>query len=215
MKKLLQIVFGLILILVLAYLSFLEVSSKIKDDLLEKTKTRLSDKGIVDVEASIDGTGLGMSRTLVLTGTAGTEKEKKRVSSLVEGLEGVGAVINNLVIKPRLYYVVPTAIAVENTKTVVPLSIAPVTPIKISEVVMEITESSMEEVSSVAEIEKVLKVKPLESPIAIPKVPEVVQNTIEVPTVIEAIEVPMVVNVKKLIDLEKNKTENIEIKGVK
>jgi len=91
-KRLLQILLGLILILVLAYVGFLEVSVKIKDDLPTKAAMKLREKGILHVNAAIEGEGLSISRTLALTGSVASEEERKRAVSVVQKIEGVANV---------------------------------------------------------------------------------------------------------------------------
>ncbi|CAA6818660.1 MAG: Unknown protein [uncultured Sulfurovum sp.] len=106
MKKVLQILLGLLLILVLAWLSFSEVSSKIKNDLLSKTEAKLSDKGIVGINAEIEGEGIALTRTVILRGTVVSEKEKIGIASLVEELEGVASVNNQLIVQKPVKKVV-------------------------------------------------------------------------------------------------------------
>ena len=116
MKKLLQILFGLLLTLILAYMAFLDVSSKIKDDLLTKTKAMLSQNNVRGVTANIEGESLTISRTMVLTGTAISEVERVRIGTLTKNIEGVCHVDNQI----KIHVIIakePTAIKTPLVKT--------------------------------------------------------------------------------------------------
>lgn len=228
MKKLLQILLGFILILVLAYFSFLEVSEKIKDDLLSKAQTKFVDKGIVDVQAAVEGEGFTISRTLTLTGTVGSEKEKARVASLIESLEGVATVNNNIRVKePR--YSVPIVTEVPKVQAVIPKApssikavTAEVLPKEVKKVETVVKkEMPLQEENSIKKVvtEEVTKTEnqvssiAIETSIAMPKVPVVTQKMVEVPTPVPAVVAPMTPVVPVAMEVEENK--NIEIEGVK
>ena len=96
MKKSLQILFGLVLILVLAYVAFLDVSTKIKDDLLTKAKVIFSEHNVKSVTANIQGEGLTLSRTLVLDGTVISDEERIEIIKLTENIEGICSIDNRI-----------------------------------------------------------------------------------------------------------------------
>lgn len=135
MNKVLQILVGLLLILVLAYLSFSELSGKIKDDLLSKTKTKLADEGIVGINSELEGEGLGLTRTMILRGEVNFEKDKAKVVSLVEGLEGIADVNNQLTVAIPVDTVpkVTEVPVVQATIPVVKEVMKPTAPIKADE----------------------------------------------------------------------------------
>ncbi|CAA6821636.1 MAG: Unknown protein [uncultured Sulfurovum sp.] len=132
MNKVLQILVGLLLILVLAYLSFSELSGKIKDDLLSKTKTKLADEGIVGINSELEGEGLGLTRTMILRGEVNFEKDKAKVVSLVEGLEGIADVNNQLTVAIPVD-TAPKVPVVQATIPVVKEVMKPTAPIKADE----------------------------------------------------------------------------------
>lgn len=105
MQKLLQVLFGLLLILVLAYVAFLDVSTKIKDDLLTKTQEMFTQNNVRGVTANVQGEDLTLSRSLVLTGIVLSEVERVRIINLSEKIEGVCRVDNQI----KIYSVVPKA----------------------------------------------------------------------------------------------------------
>jgi len=253
MNTLLKVLLGLVSILVLAYVGFLDVSMKIKDDLLAKAKTKLIEKGIVDVSAKVEGEGLGISRTLILTGTIGNEKERMQVASLLEEIDGVSSVNNQIVVKPREYTVQPI-VKITPIKTILPVVLVPVKVVEVKKETAVVVEETLnpvvltkeikeenlsipkvvtpvglvnemkmeapvipatvpvvpevkEEVFSLSVVPTVATVK--ESNITvlsnkIPAVPVVSTSTIEVPTPIKVISVPLAV--------EAEKTENEGVK---
>ncbi|CAA6799308.1 MAG: Unknown protein [uncultured Sulfurovum sp.] len=226
MKKILQILLGFLLILVLAYFSFLEISGKIKDDLLSKTKNKLIDKGIVGINAEVEGEGLALRRTVVLTGTVGSEKEKSKIVSFMEELEGVGSVNNKILVEARVYGI-PNVVEVPVVKKV--KAVVPVAKVAVKSVVLaeknEVNATKTAEVlpsvpavKAVTEPISVIEVKrqetvPSQVVVKVPTVPVVAENIIEVPKVIEVITVPIPVEAEKAIVHEEVK-KNIKTQGV-
>ncbi len=216
MNKILQIVLGMLLIFVLAYLSFLEVSNKIEDDLLNKSETKFADKGIVGVTAKLEGEGLSLTRTIILTGKVISEKEKVRISSLIGSIEGVGSVKNQLVVESPHYTIsVPTPIRPIVVKSVKSIKVVQDKPKIIKKV--EVSSSDVVKVSEKKEViavtlkETIPKEKKLETP-SVPKVttvvPSVTQSTVSVPVPIQVTTVPVVIETEE-------ETKNINSKGEK
>jgi hypothetical protein len=187
MNKSLQILLGLLLILVLAYVAFLDVSTKIKDDLLLKTKVMFSENNVRGVTANIQGDDLNISRTLVLTGTAISEVERVRIVTLSENIEGICRVDNQIRIHPAVPKApkVPTVIKVPVVKASAVQSI------------------SKEVVSNKSTTATVVEKKELTSSSTatistIPMVPVVEIKNIVVPTPVKAIAAPKVIEVEKI-----------------
>jgi len=201
MNKSLQILLGLLLILVLAYVAFLEVSTKIKDDLLTKTKVIFSENNIRGVSANIAGEGLTISRTLILSGTAISEVERVRIVTLVENVEGICNVDNQIKIHPAvpkapITPIVPTTIKVPVVKTLA----VPVVAKSIPKEVLIITNTEKKNIIKV----KIEKKEPIESvsdistSTKVPTVPTVMNKSIVVPVPVKAISVPKVIEVEKI-----------------
>jgi hypothetical protein len=102
MKKILQILFALILILILTYITFINTSATIQNDLISKAKTLLKDNNITDIGVDIEGEGLNIKRVLILTGSVSTYKEKVKVEILTQNIEGVTTIKNKITISPRV-----------------------------------------------------------------------------------------------------------------
>ncbi|HIC77855.1 MAG TPA: hypothetical protein EYP02_01615, partial [Sulfurovum sp.] len=126
MKKSLQILLGLILILILAYLCFIRVSSNIKNDLISKTELIYKENNITGVTVEIEGEDLSMRRVLVLTGTISSYKKKVDAEIFAKNIDGVLSVKNSIVIdiavdrkpKPTIVYIKePVEVIVTPTPT--------------------------------------------------------------------------------------------------
>lgn len=211
MRKTLQILSGLLLILVLAYLSFLEVSSKIKDDLLSKTKTKLVEEGIVGIHSELEGEGLGLTRTVILTGEVNSEEDKLRAASLVSELRGVCHVDNQIKVE----------IKVEKTPELIEVPVIETsTPIlnleENSKDFMETKRGSIKTKEPVIEKFKEPEEKAVTSSIIkikIPVVPVVNEKLTEVPVPINVTTVPVAVEPEKALmskDKKNVKTEGVE-----
>jgi hypothetical protein len=225
MQKSLQILFGLLLILVLAYVAFLDVSKKVKDDLLIKAKVMFSENNVRGVTANIQGEGLEMSRSLVLTGTAISEVERVRIVTLIENIEGVCRVDNQI----RLYPVVPKV----PTVITVPVVKTSADAVRAKTILKELAVMKSSEKKSTTEmlVEKKEPTLSVSSPTTTEKVPlvPVVENnavitsvsstkmTIKVPSVPavgnQSIIVPRpvkVISTPKVIEVEKIKLEGVK-----
>ena len=217
MTKLLQILFGLVLILVLAYITFLNVSTKIKNDLLTKTKVIFSENNIRGVTADMQGEGLSVSRTLVLTGTAISNAERIRIVKLTENIEGICSIDNQirlhpLVLKPSEVPVVPKVVTVIKT---------PIVKVSAESIVSESTPKELVIIENKVEPKAQMQVekKRLETsvssmktttktpavPVAstkmstkVPVVPKVENKDIVVPTPVSAIAAPNVIRIEKI-----------------
>jgi hypothetical protein len=185
MKKSLQILFGLLLILVLAYVAFLDVSTKIKDDLLTKTEVMFSENNVRGVTAKMNGEGLSLSRTLVLTGTAISDVERVRIGILAENIEGVSNIANEI----KLYPVVPKVPTVPVVPTVIKTPV--VKPLK--PIVAKKTPQT-----------DVLKKKIVETLVPSEKMTTKLPTVPTVPIPVRAIEAP------KVIEIEKIKLEGVK-----
>jgi hypothetical protein len=104
-KRSLFIGTGLVVVLALSYITFLDVSENIRKDLLERTKIALADKGIEGIEVKIQGEGLALSRTITLTGVTYSQATKEKIENYVYRVDGIGAVDNQIVIQEPKYYV--------------------------------------------------------------------------------------------------------------
>ncbi len=100
MKKILLILFALILILILTYITFLNTSTTIQNDLISKAKMILKDNNITDIGVEIEGEGLNIKRVLILTGSVSTYKKKVQLEILTQNIEGVTAIKNRITIAP-------------------------------------------------------------------------------------------------------------------
>jgi hypothetical protein len=70
----------------------------IKEDLISKTQTVYTAKGLRDINVGIRGDNLEQTRILTLTGEVLTAKAKKEAGILAQNIEGVDGVDNKLVI---------------------------------------------------------------------------------------------------------------------
>ncbi|CAA6817402.1 MAG: Unknown protein [uncultured Sulfurovum sp.] len=223
MKRILQILLGFVLILVLAYLSFLEVSEKIKEDLLAKTKIGLTAKGIVGISAEVEGEGLALTRTIILRGSVDSKEERRKIALLVNEIEGVLNVENKIsvITKP---YEDSTIVEVPVVKAIVPMVE------KVLKVVDVIEKPKREEPQVVMSAEKkVEELKELPKSTAtvnvnievekkslnaemvmVPVVPNVIKPISKIPSPIEVTKLPMVVEAEKAIISEENKKRKIE-----
>ena len=191
MTKSLQILLGLVLILILAYVAFLDVSAKIKNDLLTKAKVIFTENNIKELKVAMQGEGLSMSRTLVLTGRAISELERSRIVTLTQNIEGVCSVANKIELYPTvpktpLVPEVPEVIAVPSVKISSKKSIAKEIPKKELMVETLLTKESIPLVS------------PTKSETKIPPVPVAVSKSIVVPTPVKAIDAPEVIKIEKI-----------------
>ena len=221
MKKSLQILLGLVLILVLAYVAFLDVSTKIKDDLLTKTKVMFSENNVKHVTTNMQGEGLSLSRTLVLTGTAISDVERVRIVTLTENIEGVCSIDNQIKLHPvvpkapkvPLAPNIPTVVKVPVVKTSTEPVIAKSIPKEVlvikSTEKKDIVEPVVEEkeptslVSATSNTVKIPLVPVLENTISVsstkvPTVPTVKNNSIVVPVPVTAINAPNVIKIEKI-----------------
>lgn len=243
MNKVLQILVGLLLILVLAYLSFSELSGKIKDDLLSKTKTKLADEGIVGINSELEGEGLGLTRTMILRGEVNFEKDKAKVVSLVEGLEGIADVNNQLTVAIPVD-TAPKVPVVQATIPVVKEVMKPTAPIKADEMKSSETKknltkevviekvankkvekqevqesvSSSESTTGMAKVSSIPEVLSSKMDVKLPVIPVVPSATQKVSEVTEVIRPINVITVPVAVEAEKaivSEKQNIEIQGVK
>jgi OOP family OmpA-OmpF porin len=99
MRKWLLLLLGLILIGVLAYFCFMNKAPSIKNDLITKTESIYSQKGLEGIEVGIRGEDLEMTRIVTLKGTVTTEQARTQAGTLAGALEGVAGVDNQLVVK--------------------------------------------------------------------------------------------------------------------
>ncbi|HIP50517.1 MAG TPA: hypothetical protein EYG94_00385 [Campylobacterales bacterium] len=217
MTKLLQILFGLVLILVLAYIAFLNVSTKIKDDLLTKTKVMFSENNVRHVAVNMQGEGLSVSRTLVLTGTAISDVERIRIVKLTENIEGICSIDNQI----RLHPLVPKPPEVPVVSKVVTVIKTPVVKVSAESIVSESTPKELVTIEDKVEPKAQTQVekKTLEAsvssmktttktpavPVAstkmttkVPLVPKVENKDIVVPTPVSAIAAPNVIRIEKI-----------------
>ena len=191
MTKSLQILLGLVLILILAYVAFLDVSAKIKNDLLTKAKVIFTENNIKELKVAMQGEGLSMSRTLVLTGRAISELERSRIVTLTQNIEGVCSIANKIELYPTvpktpLVPEVPEVIAVPSVKISSKKSIAKEIPKKELMVETLLTKESIPLVS------------PTKSETKIPPVPVAVSKSIVVPIPVKAIDAPKVIKIEKI-----------------
>ena len=98
MRKLLILLLGAILLGILSYFCFTSKAEGIKDDLVSKAQSAYTSQKMDWVNTSVKGSGLEMTRTLVLEGTAPTEALKSQAEKIALAQIGVEAVNNNIVI---------------------------------------------------------------------------------------------------------------------
>ena len=98
MRRVLLLLLGLLLIGVLAYFCFMSKALGIKEDLISKTQTVYTAKGLKDINIGIRGDNLEQTRILTLTGEVLTAKARKEAGILAQNIEGVDGVDNKLVI---------------------------------------------------------------------------------------------------------------------
>ena len=208
MKKSLEILLGLLFILVLSYVAFLDVSTKIKDDLLTKTEVMLSENNVRHVTANMQGEGLSMSRILVLTGTSISDVERVRIVSLIAKIEGVCSIDNQIKLHPVVPKApqVPVVVKVPTVMTVPVIKVAE-EPIEnkpnivVEKKIVETSVSSMETTTKVPVVENqtaITSVPSTEMTTKVPVVPTVVSKSIVVPTPVSAIDAPNVIRIEKI-----------------
>ncbi len=224
MKKIGVILLGFLLILLLAYFSFLELSSKIKNDLLSKTEKKFVDKGIVGITASVEGEGLAFARVVTLQGSVFSEKTKQRIASHIESLEGIYAVKNQIAVEPPRYSV-PAVVVVSPTKKV--NAAAPIVPKALAIVKKESKVSPKEviiqkEVTVVKQehredVEKSVTKESMvvqEVVVSVPSVPLAPQSVVKVPHAVKVTTVPTAIEATiaplPTAENEKNKTEGVK-----
>ena len=225
MKKILQILFALILILILTYIAFINTSTTIQKDLISKAKTILKDNNRTDIGVEMEGKGLNIKRVLILTGSVSTYKEKVQVEILTQNIEGVGAVKNQITLTPRVkpvqnflesVVVVPNEVKLEkktpppskpiSTPTLRPTS----TPEPISKptLVVEKVQKIRVEVSTPMPTESIDDTN--KSKINIPtvvSVPKVIKNNVSVPVAVKAVSAPIAIEAIEAVEL---KTKGVE-----
>jgi len=103
-KKSLLIFMGFVLILLLASLTFSNVSEPIREDLLKKANLKLYEKGMNDINVELQGEGVTLSRTLILRGAVYSETQKAYIASLFERVDGVSSIDNQIVVTSPNYY---------------------------------------------------------------------------------------------------------------
>ncbi len=220
MKKILQILFALILVLILTYIAFINTFATIQNDLISKAKTLLKDNNITDISVDIEGEGLNIKRVLILTGTVSTYKEKVKVEILTQNIEGVTKIKNQITLSPRVERVQNSL----ESETVVPNKaklITPLSPIKptltpdLKSTVEKIQKISVENQmpKDTKDIKKVEVSTPMATPMPVPvptesiadtnktkisiptvvSVPKVIQNNISVPVAIKAVLAPVAI----------------------
>lgn len=188
MKKLRYLLLGLILILVVGYLGFLDVSTKIKDDLLSRTTEKLSEHSFKEVKVRLKGQDLTISRVVVLSGKVNFIEEKSKAIALAKEVEGVCAVENNLTIQIPTP-VVPKIVKVPKVETGIAHGIKE-TPMH-----EEIKEEVTQVVVRAKEINKNHKQSSVvEEIVKVPMVPMVISKTVDVPT---PVEVPIAIKVEE------------------
>lgn len=199
MKKSLQILLGLILILILAYLCFIRVSSNIKNDLISKTELIYKENNITGVTVEIEGEDLSMRRVLVLTGTISSYKKKVDAEIFAKNIDGVLSVKNSIVIdiavdrkpKPTIVYIKePVEVIVTPTPTPTPTN-------KPTEIIIKSTPK--------ASVEGKIDIPiPIDAPIAI-------KNTVNIPTPVDVPKTPIAI---QSAIIEENEETKLKTKGV-
>jgi len=187
MKKLRYPLLGLILILVVGYLGFLDVSTKIKDDLLSRTTEKLSEHSFKEVRVRLKGQDLTISRVVVLSGKVNFIEEKSKATALAKEVEGVCAVENNLTIQIPTP-VVPKIVKVPKVETGIAHGIKEV----------PMYEETKEEVTQVVRAKEInenhKQSSVVEEIVKVPTVPMVISKTVDVPT---PVEVPIAIKVEE------------------
>jgi hypothetical protein len=212
MKKILQILFALILILILTYITFINTSTTIQNNLISKAKILLKDNNITGINIKIEGEGLKMQRVLVLTGSVSTYKKKIDIGSLTQNIEGVLGVNNQITIvsKGVQVQVAPTPTPTPTLTpifTPTPTAKVTITPKQtIAPVIINIkptfTPISTPVVSTKTTVESIITIpthneitEPITEPIidipTVATVPKVIQNSINVPIPIKPVAVPI------------------------
>lgn len=211
MKKSLQILLGLILILILAYLCFIRVSSNIKNDLISKTELIYKENNITGVTVEIEGEDLSMRRVLVLTGTISSYKKKVDAEIFAKNIDGVLSVKNSIVIdiavdrkpKPTIVYIKePEEVIVTPIETAKPIPTPKNTPtIKPTNKPTEIIIKSTPKASVEGKIDIPI---PIDAPIAI-------KNTVNIPTPVDVPKTPIAI---QSAIIEENEETKLKTKGV-
>ena len=208
MKKILQILFALILILILTYITFINTSTTIQNNLISKAKILLKDNNITGINIKIEGEGLKIQRVLVLTGSVSTYKKKIDIGSLTQNIEGVVGVNNQITIVSKVVQVqvaptpiptpiftpTPTAkVTITSKQTIAPvvINIKPTfTPLSTPVVFTKTTVESTITIPTHNEV-----TEPITEPIinipTVATVPKVIQNRINVPIPIKPVAVPI------------------------
>lgn len=208
MKKILQILFALILILILTYITFINTSTTIQNNLISKAKILLKDNNITGINIKIEGEGLKIQRVLVLTGSVSTYKKKIDIGSLTQNIEGVVGVNNQITIVSKVVQVqvaptpiptpiftpTPTAkVTITSKQTIAPvvINIKPTfTPLSTPVVFTKTTVESTITIPTHNEV-----TEPITEPIinipTVATVPKVIQNSINVPIPIKPVAVPI------------------------
>lgn len=197
MKKSLQILLGLILILILAYLCFIRVSSNIKNDLISKTELIYKENNITGVTVEIEGEDLSMRRVLVLTGTISSYKKKVDAEIFAKNIDGVLSVKNSIVIdiavdrKPK-----PTIVYIKEPVEVI-VTPTPTPTNKPTEIIIKSTPK--------ASVEGKIDIPiPIDAPIAI-------KNTVNIPTPVDVPKTPIAI---QSAIIEENEETKLKTKGV-
>lgn len=197
MKKSLQILLGLTLILILAYLCFIRVSSNIKNDLISKTELIYKENNITGVTVEIEGENLSMRRVLVLTGTISSYKKKVDAEIFAKNIDGVLSVKNSIVIdiavdrKPK-----PTIVYIKEPEEVI-VTPTPTPTNKPTEIIIKSTPK--------ASVEGKIDIPiPIDAPIAI-------KNTVNIPTPVDVPKTPIAI---QSAIIEENEETKLKTKGV-
>lgn len=195
MKKSLQILLGLTLILILAYLCFIRVSSNIKNDLISKTELIYKENNITGVTVEIEGEDLSMRRVLVLTGTISSYKKKVDAEIFAKNIDGVLSVKNSIIIdlavdkKPK-----PTMVYIKEPVEVI---VTPTPTNKPTEIIIKSTPK--------ASVEGKIDIPiPINAPIAI-------KNTVNIPTPVDVPKTPIAI---QSAIIEENEETKLKTKGV-
>ena len=195
MKKSLQILLGLTLILILAYLCFIRVSSNIKNDLISKTELIYKENNITGVTVEIEGENLSMRRVLVLTGTISSYKKKVDAEIFAKNIDGVLSVKNSIIIdlavdkKPK-----PTMVYIKEPVEVI---VTPTPTNKPTEIIIKSTPK--------ASVEGKIDIPiPINAPIAI-------KNTVNIPTPVDVPKTPIAI---QSAIIEENEETKLKTKGV-
>jgi hypothetical protein len=208
MKKILQILFALILILILTYITFINTFTTIQNNLISKAKILLKDNNITGINIKIEGEGLKIQRVLVLTGSVSTYKKKIDIGSLTQNIDGVVGVNNQITIVSKVVQVqvaptpiptpiftpTPTAkVTITSKQTIAPvvINIKPTfTPLSTPVVFTKTTVESTITIPTHNEV-----TEPITEPIinipTVATVPKVIQNSINVPIPIKPVAVPI------------------------